>query len=307
MERPKVSLHRSWLRLASIVFVATFVAVVLAIYVRMQPASRDIGPLGTLETQNLIVDSTSTLSSATATTLAAYNANKQFISYTGSGCGSGSAVQTIGSAGNVTCVSAGGGATPSIAFAHPTFTGPINLSTLGTVDWVSLGSCPAASPFQGCTSSQQHSKLNGHELRFAESVGNQNATVTSGNDQTFTSTITDDSSGAALNSTVYLDLFSVSGGANFGFRYRAVGRGSQLVLRIYLDTVGCTMNTTATLTSGTSGTDTFTDLVAANRVETITFTGVSSGDELSVTVVTPGAAVATSCVIATYAASLGPT
>ncbi len=116
--KPRRLARTFWIRTGSIVFVAAFAAAALAWCGLAPHGGGDRGNVGaySFHTSDLLVDNTSTLSSATPSTVAIYNASKQFTSYAGSAsntCGVGSAATQIainaqGSA-TVVCAAAGTG------------------------------------------------------------------------------------------------------------------------------------------------------------------------------------------------------
>lgn len=211
----------------------TTILVVLAALVLAVAWCRSHGrahTLGTFRTDNLLVDDHTTFGSGGVA------------NFPTSACAVGSAATGIGSNGAVSCA---GGLTPSsggsLAVAVGSASSPINLSTLGTVDWVSVtwvgGTSSRIAPCPAATSSICAEKLMGEGRLIVPGVdwiGNFFASGSVSGIWTFTSNASDSLNNLALSSpTVYTGSTTGATGMGIRFLLPSPGFNKPRVARVY--------------------------------------------------------------------------
>lgn len=182
----------------------------------------------------------------------------------------------------------GGGGSPAVAISHATSSGTKNLSTEGTIDWLSLTN------FNGNTIARTngtaggiHAKLTGGWIWAALSpvwAGSVTSSGSAGFTTQISTTLADDLAGTVITNNTNGPIQTSVSGTGWGWVFRVPAElGVQRTCRFILNSGSGTMTVTAKLSiSGTTATDSQSGTVE-NHFD-IPFTGGVAGDELVVTV-----------------------
>lgn len=189
--------------------------------------------------------------------------------------------------------SAGGSnVTPSVSLANGVGGGTVTVNSEGTVDWLAfLADYFSARPVASTSAAKAKGLWLMHSFETLASTGSaagHNNTAPSGSPVTVVLAApngNDNVGGGTFSTQLHYNLFSASAAQNeYGFTWKFPACPTTRYLRAYMTAFNCTVNVSASLTSGVSAVDSFViGAVQTQKKLTCTFAG-NYGEELTMSV-----------------------